>query len=352
MNEPRADQTESPKPTPRTVPIARIVAAVAALVALVASGMLIAPYLVGAGFCAPGAGCDVVARSSYGHLFGVPVAFLGAFAFTAGLAIVVSPGPLPKRLAPWVGASAIVGALRFLFLQKFVIGAWCVFCVAVDSASIVFGAALLFEWYSLRAHTAPRHALSPTPLAIAAVLAISLPVIAATRRPQEPPVRTLEASVGRDQDGRLILREFIDLECPYCRATQRVLHAKLAARPDIVVQRHHVPLASHRYAKDAAIAACCAAEQGAEERFVEAVVEVDVEPAAPFCRAVVDKLGLDLAKYDACVASDRPSQRIAVDRALLDKTGFVGLPTIDLEGERWLGMLNDAQADAFLARHR
>ncbi len=341
----------APRPVPKHVHATRWVAALAALTALVASGMLIAPHVVGSSFCAPGAGCDVVAKSSFSRILGVPVAYLGAIAYAIGLAAVSAPGHTSRKLAPAVGGVAIVSALSFLYLQKFVIGAWCIFCVVVDLSSIVFGAALIAEWLATRPHTTPRHPFFPTPIAISGVLAVSLPVFAATKRPPPPPVRTLEVAVGK-QDGKLVLREFVDLECPYCRATHQVLREKLKARPDIVVERHHVPLPRHRYAHEAAVAACCASEQGAEERFIDAVVDQDVDPTAPFCRGVVEKLGLDVAKFDACVTSDRPTKRLAASKALLDKTGFVGLPTVDLEGERSLGLLDDAHAEAFLGRHR
>jgi protein-disulfide isomerase/uncharacterized membrane protein len=347
-----APAEQAPAHPPKHARVARLIAALAALTALVATGMLVAPYLVHAGFCAPGAGCDVVAKSKWGTIFGVPVAFIGAIAYSVGLASVIAPGRLAKRLAPVVGGAALAAALGFLFLQKYVIGAWCVFCVIVDVSSIVFGGALFWEWWGARAHAAPRHPLFPAPLALAGVLAISLPVMAATRRTPEPPVATLEKSVGRDPQGRLILREFVDLECPYCRALHQLMREKLKARPDIVLERRHVPLPRHPHALDAAKGACCAAEQGAEDRFVDAVVDQDIEPSAKFCRGVAEDLKLDLGKYDACVASDRPTKRIEADKALLESTGFRGLPTMDLEGERSLGLLDDAHADAFLARHK
>jgi protein-disulfide isomerase-like protein with CxxC motif len=131
-----------------------------------------------------------------------------------------------------------------------------------------------------------------------------------------------------------------------------VLREKLKARPDIVVERHHVPLPRHRYAREAAVAACCANEQGAEERFIDAIVDREVYPTATYCREVVEKLGLDVGKFDECVSSDRPTKRMEASKALLDKTGFVGLPTVDLEDERSLGLLDDARADAFLGRHK
>lgn len=346
-----AHPTAKPTTTPKRVTAMRIVAALAALTALVASGMLIAPHVVGSSFCAPGAGCDVVSKSAFSKILGVPVAFLGAFAYAIGLAAVTAPGHTSRKLAPGIGGVAIVAALTFLYLQKFVIGAWCIFCVVVDLSSIVFGLALIAEWLATRPHATPRHPFFPTPIAIAGVLAVSLPVFAATKRPPPPKPGALVEPVGR-QGGKLVLREFVDLECPYCRATHQVLREKLKARPDIVIERHHVPLPRHQYARGAAIAACCASEQGAEERFIDAVVDQDVEPTASFCRGVAEKLGLDVSKFDACVSSDRPIKRIEASKALLDKTGFVGLPTVDLEEERSLGLLDDARADAFLGRHK
>jgi protein-disulfide isomerase len=66
---------------------------------------------------------------------------------------------------------------------------------------------------------------------------------------------------------------------------------------------------------------------------------------------VATMLSLDLTKWDDCRASGRPKARIAADEALADATGVEGLPTIDVEGERVVGELDEASATALLARH-
>jgi hypothetical protein len=62
-------------------------------------------------------------------------------------------------------------------------------------------------------------------------------------------------------------------------------------------------------------------------------------------------LGLDVKKFLDCCQSDRPKKRIDDYKALATATKVQGLPTIDLEGERHVGALDDAGARTFLARH-
>jgi protein-disulfide isomerase len=154
-----------------------------------------------------------------------------------------------------------------------------------------------------------------------------------------------------DADGRMVLREFIDLQCPYCRVTVKTLAPILASRPDIRIERRHVPLPFHDHALEGAVAACCAAEQGAEDKFVDAVVSIDSPPSASVCRAAAEQIGLDLSRFEDCRKSDRPSVRIEADKRLFTETHARGLPTIDLDGERHAGALDEKSAKELFDRH-
>ncbi|MBI2392121.1 MAG: thioredoxin domain-containing protein [Deltaproteobacteria bacterium] len=326
---------------------ARIVAAVAAIAGLASSAALLAPYLVRGGFCAPGGGCDAVAQSGYSTLFGVPLPFLGVLGFTALLAFVIWRGAGARRLAPFVALPFIVAGVRLLAIQAFVLHRFCPFCVVIDLGSIAAGVALLVEWRTV-ARDRERPWLKPSVATPSAMIAFTAPLLIAASRPA---ATTQAIAPVENSAGRVVLREFVDLECPYCRVTHVALKQALAGRPDVVVERRHVPLPSHAHAMPAAIAACCAAEQGAEEAFVDAVVASPSDPDAALGREVAAKLGLDLAKFDACRASDRPKKRIDTDVALYESTHVPGLPTIDIGGERHIGALDPEGARALLARH-
>jgi len=74
--------------------------------------------------------CDLVNRSSYARLFGVPVALIGLLGFAALLASLLITGG-----AVWAGlrfCAALVGlsfATYLAFIEGFVLHTWCILCL-------------------------------------------------------------------------------------------------------------------------------------------------------------------------------------------------------------------------------
>lgn len=328
--------------------IARAAAAVFSVIGVAASAALLAPYIVRRGFCGAGGGCDRVAHSAYSTLFGIPRPAIGVVAFLLLLAVVVLRGSFARRLGALLAVPFIVEGFHLLYIQGFILHAWCPFCIAIDISSIGVGAAMLVEWWSVERER-DRAWLWPRRMIAAGLVAVVAPLLLALARPKVVTSQPI-AEVPK-RDGKIVLREFIDLECPYCRMTHVALKKALTARPDVVVERRHVPLAMHEHAEVAAIAACCAAEQNAEDKFVDAVMTTDAPPTDVNCTKIAMSLGLDVNKFLECCNSDRPKKRIDDDKALATATKVQGLPTIDLEGERHVGALDEAGAATFLARH-
>lgn len=75
--------------------------------------------------------CDIVNRSEYSTLFGVPVALIGMLGYgaLAGLATVYRErGETPAML--FGGAAAgLVFALYLTYIEGFVLGVWCILCL-------------------------------------------------------------------------------------------------------------------------------------------------------------------------------------------------------------------------------
>ena len=344
----------TPKPSdPTESRLARAFAALAAVVGLGASAALAVPYVFkGTGFCAPGGGCDKVAHSAYATLFGVPRAFLGLFAFALAIVLVVISGKVARKIAPIFGVLMAAEGIHLLALQLFVIHAICPYCVAIDTSAIVLGLAFGYEALTARRSESERRTFVPIGLPAVSLLVALAPFIAGAIAPKKPPPITDITPVPRTPDGRVVVREFVDLECPYCRATHVALKATIAKTGrNVVIDRHHVPLSQHEHAMEAAVAACCAAEQGAEEKFVDLVVSTDAPPTESVCRKVALQLSLDMSKYDECRKSERPQARITKDAQLADETKVAGLPTIDVEGERHVGALDPSDAERLLSRH-
>jgi len=109
------------------------------MAALAFAALLVALYLAavkltgGSPVCGPLAGCDTVNSSIYSELLGVPVALFGALASAAVLGAAVwwwIRGARWALLAAYLIGLASLPFLAYLtYLELFVIGAICVWCV-------------------------------------------------------------------------------------------------------------------------------------------------------------------------------------------------------------------------------
>ena len=98
-------------------------------------------HLLDSGGCGTGSRCDEVMASPYSSLGGVPLSVFGLGLYVA---ILIASwrslhGNLRAESMRWVSLFALVGNLPTLFLlylQAFVIGAWCPFCI-LSAATIL-----------------------------------------------------------------------------------------------------------------------------------------------------------------------------------------------------------------------
>jgi uncharacterized membrane protein len=126
----------------------RSLRAVAAALGVVGAALM--AYLLyvrhagGAPICA-GDGCEIVQRSRYAEIFGLPVAALGLLGFSA----VVLTSALSGKRAQLVQAAVVLSALGFsaylLFVQVAVIGHICDWCAAGDVALTALAAIVLLR---------------------------------------------------------------------------------------------------------------------------------------------------------------------------------------------------------------
>lgn len=83
--------------------------------------------------CVIGTGCDTVANSPYSLLFGIPLTVYGiVFYIAVGVLALLYLDTKASRwvriLLPVAGAGFAM-SLYFIYIQKFLIGAFCVYCV-------------------------------------------------------------------------------------------------------------------------------------------------------------------------------------------------------------------------------
>lgn len=140
-----------------------------------------------------------------------------------------------------------------------------------------------------------------------------------------------------DPDAPVVLTEFGDYQCPFCKMFhERLHHVQDSLSERVAFLYIHYPLPSHRMAVPAANAAMCAHEQGRFEEMHDVLFEkqdsLGVLPWEALARtANVD----DIERFLRCQASDLPHQLVAAGKALADSLGVDYTPTIMINQWRY-----------------
>lgn len=278
---------------------------------------------------------------------------LGVAGYSLVALLIIAESLVPVSLAVGV-RYAIAGTtgLGFLFslyleyLQGFVIHAFCAWCV---TSGLVMTALCGLAIYNL-ARPAPEIDL-PARLAqvrgyfVVSVVAILVggaafyQLTAHGEVPPPPPpspsasladrlVRP-DSHVAGNPNAPVTVVEFGDFECPACGREEpvaRQIRAKYGNQIRFVFRQF--PLIHHPFAERMAEASECAAEQG---KFWEAVDEIysrQEDTSEEGLRRDAAAIGLDLAKFDQCLASGAAKARVQQDREDGLALGVNSTPTI------------------------
>ena len=139
------------------------------------------------------------------------------------------------------------------------------------------------------------------------------------------------------QDGRLVV-VYADFECPYCAAVDRRL-AELGVR---LVFRHFPVRSKHPRAWPAAAAAEAAALQGAFWPMHDALYADQGRLEDPHLWARAERLGLDVARFDADRRSDAVLARIKADFSGGVRAGVASTPAVFADGRPLAGRPDEA----------
>jgi protein-disulfide isomerase len=124
-----------------------------------------------------------------------------------------------------------------------------------------------------------------------------------------------------------------DYECPFCAAVEERLRG-LALR---IAFRHFPVRSSHPRAQAAACAAEAAALQGAFWPFHDALFADQGRLEDPHLWGRAERLGLDLARFDADRRSQTVAERVRSDFRGGIRAGVATTPTLFVDGERHAG---------------
>jgi protein-disulfide isomerase len=149
--------------------------------------------------------------------------------------------------------------------------------------------------------------------------------------------------------------EYGDFECPACAnfavVQMPTIRQQLIATAKVRWRYRDFPLAMHQYARLAAHAAQCAGEQGKFWEMHDALftrhewAQTGRNPSALF-RDLAQGVGVDAARYDACMTSGRYAARIEFSRQEGDQRAVRGTPTFFANGREFVGR---PTSDAFQA---
>lgn len=331
---------------------------VLATAALAASAMLLVDYLRPQPvFCGDGGGCEKVRQTIFAMPLGIPLPAIGVAACVVHVVLALVPGRRARLAAlGWACATGLVAA--FLIAIQKIIGQICVFCMITDGSTL--GILALAALRARGGWDAPRGFLLRGVAGVASVAALATPVAWGVTRPPPPPPPVDDGptpqlvldEIAKAPPGQIVVVDFADFECPWCRKAHVDLTAAMERRKGQVhVVRKHVPLSIHLRAKPAARAAICAEEQGKGEAMAELLFSAPPkEIDGPGCEALAEKAGLELDKYKACVADPKTDERIRRDREAFEAARGKALPTMFIGEERLSGYKGREAIEAALAK--
>jgi protein-disulfide isomerase len=150
-----------------------------------------------------------------------------------------------------------------------------------------------------------------------------------------PPLDNQDHVAGPD-NAPFELVMYGDFQCPYCTAAQSILRRvrdRLDGRLRFVFR--HLPLTEvHPDAERAAEAAEAAGAQGSFWEMYDALYASGGRLTEPDLIAIADRLGLDVERFRADLASGAHRARVARDADAARANGVTGTPAFFVNGER------------------
>ena len=145
-------------------------------------------------------------------------------------------------------------------------------------------------------------------------------------------------------DGKVTVVEYLDLECPSCRAAYPgVERLKTEYGDRVTFDVRHFPIPSHRNAELAAVAVEAAGAQGKRDDMFRLMFDSQQEWGGQQTsqRAVfsgfAQQLGLDGAAFEKALDDQVLRDRVLAQRTEGSKAGVTGTPTFFINGTKFTG---------------
>jgi predicted DsbA family dithiol-disulfide isomerase len=151
------------------------------------------------------------------------------------------------------------------------------------------------------------------------------------------PYRETVAATGPargEPNAPVTIIEFADFQCPYCREAESSLRTLMAKHPhDLRLVFRNMPLTeSHPNAMIAAEAGVCAERQGKFWEMHDAMYDDQKALAADALQSTATRLGLDTARFSACLADGTAVHALDADAQAAKELGLNGTPYFFVNG--------------------
>ncbi len=160
----------------------------------------------------------------------------------------------------------------------------------------------------------------------------------------EPPRQEIELSAADRSkgpaDAPVVIVEFSDFECPYCKQATATMDALIERYPDqIRFVYKDFPLPNHPHAFKAAEAGHCAHEQGEFWPFHDKLFATQDALDSESLKAYADEIGLDADAFAACLDDARHADAVNDEMAAGRRLGASSTPTLFVNGRPVFGAL-------------
>jgi len=132
----------------------------------------------------------------------------------------------------------------------------------------------------------------------------------------------------------IMVAEFMDVQCPFCKIWNSRLARVRAKYPDKVsVTLLHYPLEMHPHAMDGARALECAAGENRAEQYLDALFDGQDSIGVKHWTAFARESGIeDTLRLRRCIDSDASLTNIGAGRSLVSSLQVLGTPTVIVNG--------------------
>lgn len=287
-----------------------------------------------------GTGCDTVRLSNFSHLHGIPMPVFGVAGYLLITLLILAESMAPAAIdqelryaLAGITGFGFIYSLYLEYLQGFVIHAFCAWCV---TSGIVMTALCGLAVYQVARPDPP-----PDPPAqldrirghfVVGVLALLIGIpafyqLATHGETAPPPPSPPEPSAAErlvrpdshfagDAHAPVTVVEFGDFECPVCGREEpvtRALRAKYGNQIRFVFRQFPL-IHTHQFSSRMAEASECAAEQGKFWEAVEQIYAHQDDASEDGLKRDAQAIGLDLDKFNQCMASGAAAERVKLDR--------------------------------------